>query len=85
MVFERVLHEDQQQQQKDNCGINSGHDHLSMDAPGTTTVLSDDQQQVIKQQIQYNNSSNISGSMGNNAAVNALGPCAADAYLMFQV
>lgn len=85
LVFERVIHEDQQQELKD-CSINNGYDQQQRgtDSSGTTQTLNEDHQQTIKSQLNYNtNSSNVSTS--STSVIAALGPCAADAYLMFQV
>lgn len=99
LVFERVLHEDEhlEQQLKDhpvgsNDDINECDSQQQQNGVDTSLPSQDHRPQhnIRAQPIsqhhlhhQYNGS-NSSGS-DIAAAVSALGPCAADAYLMFQV
>lgn len=93
LVFERVIHEDEQieLQIKDQSNVTNNSCNLEQQQNGADTSLpiQDGRQQPTTKAIpthhhhQYNGS-NVSGS-DIAAAVSALGPCAADAYLMFQV
>lgn len=89
LVFERVLHEDEQleQQFKDNPpGINNENNAYDQyQQNGTDDVPVPVQDHRSHHNYQYNSSSNTYSSDNISATVAALGPCAADAYLMFQV
>jgi len=93
-VFERVIYEDKllEKQFKDSSSENGNNNDNIYDQQqrnGTDSSTQDQrQQQTIRAQSQQHhhqyNGSNASGS-DISAAVSALGPCAADAYLMFKV
>lgn len=99
LVFERVLHEDEQfeQQLKNRSGgsndNDNGYDLQDVQNGADTSISSLDnrQQHIITQPVplsqqlhnQYNGSNTNCSDI--TAAVAMLGPCAADAYLMFQV
>lgn len=98
LVFERVIHEDEElEQQLKNYNVGSSNDDNDYNSQQQRNVADpllpsqDPRQQQINRaqqlssyhQHQYNGS-NVSGS-DITTAVAALGPCAADAYLMFQV
>lgn len=98
LVFERVLHEDEhfEQQLIDRSSRNNDDDNTyelqqqrnGPDLSASTQELRQQQnnrtaQQFPHHQSQYNGN-NVTGS-DITSAVAALGPCAADAYLMFQV
>lgn len=94
LVFERVIHEDEQIEMKikDQSNANNNSCNLEQQQNGADTSIpvQDGHQQPAPKALslpthlhhQYNGS-NVSG--GDIVAVSALGPCAADAYLMFQV
>lgn len=97
LVFERVIHEDEQleQQHKDqNIGSRNDDNEYNTQQQRNGADISIQSQDQRQQQInraqqlsshhhQYNGS-NVSGS-DISTTVAALGPCAADAFLMFQV
>lgn len=99
LVFERVLHEDEQFEQQfknRSSGSNdsdNAYDLQDVQNGADTSISSQDnrQQQNIRTQPvplpqhhnQYNGSNTSCSDIA--AAVAVLGPCAADAYLMFQV
>lgn len=98
LVFERVMQEDEQQEQqlKDH-NVGSGNDNNEYNTQqqrngADISISSQDQrqqqisraQQLSSHHYHQYNGSNVSGS-DIASAVGALGPCAADAFLMFQV
>lgn len=94
LVFERVLHEDElNDQTNDNSsGTNKNTYDLQHQNGADTSTSTQDQKQPATNRIQQvpllhhhqYNGSNSAGSDISNAVV-SLSPCASDAYLMFQV
>lgn len=92
MVFERVLHEDELNDQiNDNSSGTSENTYDLQHQNGADTSTQDQKQPATNrtQQVpmlhhQQYNGSNSGGSDISNAVV-SLSPCASDAYLMFQV
>jgi len=88
LVFERVLHEDEElNEQTKDCSSGNNDSKYHQNGADSTVLPPDQKQQTIKtvplhQHHQYNGS-NISSDF--SSAIDALGPCASDAYLMFQV
>jgi len=90
LVFERALHEDEQfEQLKDHSGINNGdnkHDlSQQSNVVDTSTPVHVHQQHQIIKTPPINNQHNYASNSDINSVVASLRPCAADAYLMFQV
>lgn len=87
LVFERVLHEDErlEQQFKDRPpnanNENNAYDQYHQNGTDDAPV----QDHRPYHNYQYNSGGNNYNSDNISAMVSALGPCAADAYLMFQV
>jgi len=95
LVFERVMHEDEQleQQLKDCSEDDNGYDAQQQRNGIDSSAPPQDQRQQQSNRTQplpqlhhhhQYNGSNVSGN-DNIAAVSSLSPCAADAYHMFQV
>lgn len=98
LVFERVLHEDEhfEQQLIDRSNRNNDDDNTyelqqQRNGPDVSVPTQEHRQQQnnrTNQQLSHHhsqyNGNNVTSS-DITAAVAALGPCAADAYLMFQV
>lgn len=86
-VFERVLQEDEQFEQKfkdyppNTNNEDNAYDQYQQNGTDDAPV----QDHRPHHNYQYNSSSNNYSSDNISAMVSALGPCAADAYLMFQV
>lgn len=90
LVFERALHEDEQFEQLKDCidGINNDSNKYDLNqqhnGSDVSTSAQVHQQQIIKPLPSNYQSSNTSNN-DINSVIAALRPCAADAYLMFQV
>jgi len=95
LVFERVLYEDEQleQQLKDCNDDNKGYDAQQQQNGVDPSVPPQDQRQQQSSrtqhlpQLHHHHQYNGSNTSGNDitTAVSSLGPCASDAYHMFQV
>jgi len=93
LVFERVMHEDEQREQLLKvCNDDNGHDTQQQKNGVDSSAPSQDQKQQQSSKTQplpllhHHNQYNGSNASGYEAsAVSTLGPCAADAYHMFQV
>lgn len=90
LVFERALQEDEQFEQQDHIsGINNSKYDLNQQHNQTdkhtdkSPVKIHHQEQIKTQLINYQYSNTINNDI--NSVISALRPCAADAYLMFQV